>query len=169
MHYRPDAGCRNAQLSDAALLPTAPGTCSPPCSEESDGRDQWGNCIDMGCNAWFDGCNTCTGRGRMRACTEMWCNQRGQAECRDEAGGSDSGGMSECDACHARQARGENIACTFPGGPCSTGSVQTGGRCAQGFCENPNNCPQCAAGLTCNVPQGMMCAGTCYGTCAKGH
>ena len=25
----------------------------------------------------------------MRACTEMWCNQRGQAECRDEAGGSD--------------------------------------------------------------------------------
>lgn len=60
------------------------------------------------------------------------------------------------------------------GGPGSPGSgssapAQMGGRCAQGFCENQNDCPQCAAGLTCNVAPGMMCAGTCYGTCSKGH
>ncbi len=47
--------------------------------------------------------------------------------------------------------------------------AQMGERCAQGWCEDPSNCPQCAAGLTCSVPSGMMCAGTCYGTCAKAH
>lgn len=38
-----------------------------------------------------------------------------------------------------------------------------GARCAQGFCEDPGNCPQCAAGLTCAV---AFCgSGTCFGTC----
>ena len=46
-----------------------------------------------------------------------------------------------------------------------------GGRCAAtgSFCEDANDCPQCAAGLSCNVPAGVMCAGTCFGTCSKGH
>ena len=70
----------------------------------------------------------------------------------------------------ARQLRGENIACfNLCQAPVSSGGVAAGGRCADGFCENPMDCPQCAAGLTCNVMPGMMCAGTCYGTCAKGH
>ncbi len=52
----------------------------------------------------------------------------------------------------------------------STG-VSEGGRCASGFCEDPNNCPQCVAGLSCQVPANMMCAGTCFGTCVAidGH
>ena len=40
-----------------------------------------------------------------------------------------------------------------------------GARCAAGFCEDQNDCPQCAAGLTCATNPAMMCAGTCYGTC----
>ena len=44
-----------------------------------------------------------------------------------------------------------------PGG---TSTAAQGERCAAGFCENPRDCPHCADGLTCNVPQGMMCAGT---------
>lgn len=43
-----------------------------------------------------------------------------------------------------------------------------GQRCAVGFCED-GNCPACATGLTCVVPKGMMCAGTCFGTCSLGH
>lgn len=49
------------------------------------------------------------------------------------------------------------------------GFVGAGARCASGMCEDPTNCPQCAGGMTCNVPSGMMCAGTCYGTCSNGH
>ena len=44
-----------------------------------------------------------------------------------------------------------------PGG---TSTAAQGERCAAGFCENPRDCPHCADDLTCNVPQGMMCAGT---------
>ena len=46
-------------------------------------------------------------------------------------------------------------------------AVGKGERCAAGFCENPSDCPHCADGLTCNIPRGMMCAGTCYGTCGS--
>jgi len=45
-------------------------------------------------------------------------------------------------------------------------AAAAGGRCASGFCENQSDCPQCAAGSTCSVQPGMMCAGTCYGTCS---
>jgi hypothetical protein len=62
---------------------------------------------------------------------------------------------------------GGGLVVPAPGGD-AVGTV--GARCADGFCDDPSNCPQCAAGLFCNVPKGMMCAGTCYGTCAKpGH
>jgi len=44
--------------------------------------------------------------------------------------------------------------------------VAAGGRCSSGFCENPSDCPQCVTGSTCIVQPGMMCAGTCYGTCS---
>lgn len=44
--------------------------------------------------------------------------------------------------------------------------VAAGARCASGFCENPSDCPQCATGSTCSVQPGLMCAGTCYGTCS---
>lgn len=45
--------------------------------------------------------------------------------------------------------------------------VGAGDRCAVDFCEDSSDCPQCAAGLTCQVGAGQQaCAGTCYGTCA---
>eukprot|EP01048_Picozoa_sp_COSAG05_P023159 COSAG05_NODE_4901_length_1332_cov_2.076237_2_plen_96_part_00 len=50
----------------------------------------------------------------------------------------------------------------------SSDGVAAGGRCAAGFCEDMNNCPQCASGLTCTTQPGMMCAGTCFGTCQSG-
>jgi hypothetical protein len=156
----PELECVNTM----AMMMDAPGTCGPACPSDSPGRDQWGNCIEAGCQTWFDGCNTCTDSGM--SCTEMWCDSRGTAECRDSAAGS----ADQCAACQARQRRGENIACfNLCQAPVSSGGVVAGGRCADGFCENPMDCPQCAAGLTCNVMPGMMCAGTCYGTCAKGH
>lgn len=61
-----------------------------------------------------------------------------------------------------------NFACgagTTPTKP-PTKYAAVGGRCADGFCENRNDCPQCQKGLTCKVGKGLMCAGTCYGKCA---
>lgn len=45
--------------------------------------------------------------------------------------------------------------------------VADGGRCAAGFCENVNDCPQCAVGLQCVTPTNQLCAGTCYGRCTS--
>ncbi len=45
-------------------------------------------------------------------------------------------------------------------------TVGAGERCAIGFCENVQDCPQCASGLSCMAPAGQPCAGTCFGTCA---
>ena len=151
----PELECVNTM----AMMMDAPGTCGPPCPPNAMGRDQSGNCIDAGCQNWFDGCNTCTNG----VCTQQWCNTRGTAECRD---GAAAPADDQCAACHARQARGENIACV---GICDVGTALQGQRCADGFCENPGDCPHCAAGLQCMVSPGMMCAGTCFGTCAKGH
>merc|ERR1719253_229296 len=105
------------------MMMDAPGTCSPPCAPDSGGRDQWGNCIDAGCTTWFDGCNTCTRdepspaqlaasrnpvsvggmgmRGGM-SCTEMWCDQRGTAECRDGQGTASGGAGDRCHDCKSR-------------------------------------------------------------------
>ena len=147
-------------VNTMAMMMDAPGTCGPACPTTSMGRDQWGSCIDAGCQTWFDGCNTCTDG----SCTEMWCDTRGTAECRDSAT-APAGGNDQCAACQARQARGENIvspqaitatsylqessltdcllcvqACF---NLCNTGAAQAGQPCADGFCEDASNCPQC--------------------------
>lgn len=63
----------------------------------------------------------------------------------------------------------------FSGTDCEIGSsvqstVSVGGRCAaDAQCADVRNCPRCMTGLRCVVPRGMGCAGTCFGTCAKGH
>ena len=77
-------------------------------------------------------------------------------------------------SCHS-QSSGYTCLCPsgYTGPTCSTSMFGTdtsmgsslGERCAPGFCENQNDCPQCQAGLTCHVPQDLLCAGTCYGTC----
>ena len=48
-----------------------------------------------------------------------------------------------------------------------TNDKSVGQKCATGFCENMADCPRCKAGLTCVKPRGMMCAGKCFGKCAK--
>jgi hypothetical protein len=53
-----------------------------------------------------------------------------------------------------------------PGLDPSPSGVAVGGRCAAGFCENANDCPQCAAGLNCVTATDQLCAGTCYGQCS---
>merc|ERR1719503_484165 len=45
-------------------------------------------------------------------------------------------------------------------------TVGAGERCAIDFCEDEQDCPQCASGLSCMAPAGQPCAGTCFGTCA---
>ena len=48
-----------------------PGTCQPICNTV---RDLWGNCIDEGCNTWFDSCNTCiVKKDNTLQCTEEIC------------------------------------------------------------------------------------------------
>lgn len=66
------------------LVADAPGECRPPCAL---GRDGYGNCIDPGCTLWYDGCNTCrvSADQATSACTEMFCERPGKAECRDSA------------------------------------------------------------------------------------
>ena len=51
----------------------APGTCQQRCPTF---RDSWGNCIEKGCQQWFDGCNTCsTQSDNTLQCTEKLCYQ----------------------------------------------------------------------------------------------
>ena len=64
-------------------------------------------------------------------------------------------------------------ACFAPDPPCcaaqqaNSGGLE-GARCVSGFSEMGIQMP-CAAGLTCVRSAGMMCAGTCYGTCSAGN
>jgi len=94
-----------------------------------------------GCLNYNDGCNTCsrTDTTSPMSCTEMMCFMQGTPVCNTFAAGY--------------------------GGSKATDST-VGGVCALGFCEDPSQCPQCNAGMTCVAQAGMMCAGTCFGTCA---
>jgi len=51
----------------------APGTCQQRCPTF---RDSWGNCVDEGCQQWYDGCNTCSRQSDdTLQCTEQMCYQ----------------------------------------------------------------------------------------------
>jgi len=102
----------------------------------------------VGCAQWFDGCNTChrnSATGPMM-CTMMMCFAPGKSMCKSYLPGYGSGPVTSSGV--------------------SSGSG-VGARCAAGFCENPADCPKCSNGLKCHVNPGMMCAGTCYGTCVE--
>ena len=58
------------------MIADAPGTCQPICETS---RDDWGNCIESGCNSWFDGCNTCDLIDE--SCTEKVCHERKESRC----------------------------------------------------------------------------------------
>ena len=89
------------------------------------------------------------------------CVRKWEVPCADD--------YNDCPDCLEKQRKGQNIACPME---CNMiidtidaiAPVRNGDRCAQGFCEDPNNCPRCSNGLTCSVTA-QMCAGTCYGTC----
>jgi hypothetical protein len=98
-----------------------------------------------GCTQWFDGCNTCHRQGPTDpfSCTMMMCFQRGTPNCLSYSPGYTNRPVI-------------NVSPNF-------------GRCASGFCENPNDCPRCQSGYICRPAQ-SICAGTCYGTCQyNGH
>jgi hypothetical protein len=122
-----------------------------------------------GCTNWFDGCNSChrSGPTSPMMCTMMMCFRQGTPSCRAYAPGyGPSAGGPPVIAVDPMPP----VIVVDPMPPAGVSGVQVGGRCAAGFCENPRDCPQCAAGLTCQTA-GMMCAGTCYGTCqaSGGH
>ena len=61
------------------MIADAPGTCLPICNTI---RDNWGNCVDDGCEHWYDGCNHCFVKdGKIGGCTMMYCLQKGEAKC----------------------------------------------------------------------------------------
>tara|TARA_Y100000817_G_C16860454_1_gene545554 strand:+ start:2896 stop:3969 length:1074 start_codon:yes stop_codon:yes gene_type:complete len=59
------------------MVADAPGTCQQRCLTV---RDNWGNCIDEGCNQWFDGCNTCSVEDDTLSCTEIMCYKENKKE-----------------------------------------------------------------------------------------
>ena len=63
------------------MVADAPGTCMPICDTI---RDQWGNCVDEGCNSWYDGCNTCDiNNNNLENCSENICVDKGVPGCKD--------------------------------------------------------------------------------------
>ena len=61
------------------IIADSPGICRPKCEFE---RDSWGNCIDRGCNLWFDGCNTCRLiDNHIIRCTEKMCHSNKGPKC----------------------------------------------------------------------------------------
>ena len=121
--------------------------------------------ISIGCLQYFDGCNTCSRNAPTDplSCTMMMCFVQGTSSCSTYAPGYGDNDMIKIDDGFD----GFGIDPGFGVLPANMG-VAAGGSCASGFCEDPSNCPQCASGLTCQAQQGMMCAGTCFGTCVSG-
>jgi len=123
-----------------------PGATAPQCDEN-------GDYMPVQCSGSIGSC---------------WCTSPDGSEIPGTRMNTRSGQVLDISTCAAAQHPEIMVDPGF-GMPIRQTTAQFGERCAQGFCEDPTNCPQCAAGLTCSVPRGMMCAGTCYGTCAKGH
>jgi len=59
------------------------GNCEDLTNEET--YDSYGNLVPSDCQSWYDGCNTCSvlESGQM-ACTLMYCENPGEAYCKDE-------------------------------------------------------------------------------------
>ena len=62
------------------MVADAPGTCLPICNTI---RDNWGNCVDEGCEHWHDGCNQCNIENNNLQCTERMCYVPDNAHCID--------------------------------------------------------------------------------------
>ena len=62
------------------MIADAPGTCLPICNTI---RDNWGNCVDDGCEHWYDGCNQCNIVNNILECTEKMCYNAQGSHCMD--------------------------------------------------------------------------------------
>lgn len=63
------------------MIADAPGRCLEHCLTNQH-RDQYGNCIDLNCREWYDGCNTCQiGESGQLACTEKYCRTPSNHHC----------------------------------------------------------------------------------------
>lgn len=121
------------------MIADAPGTCQPICNTS---RDDWGNCIDEGCDLWFDGCNTCD--MREGSCTEKACYDKKEARCLDN---HDNSIPMNCET-------------WFDG--CNTCSVNRGELqgCTMMYCF-VNNEPYCQAFTTGTLNVGEICYRFC--------
>ena len=63
------------------MIADAPGTCLPVCNTI---RDNWGNCVDDGCEHWYDGCNQCSVIANRLECTEKMCYNGLNSHCLDD-------------------------------------------------------------------------------------
>ena len=64
------------------MIADAPGKCKQLCPSDSPSRDQYGNCIDIDCRSWFDGCNNClVGKNSQLDCNNNYCQQPINAQC----------------------------------------------------------------------------------------
>ena len=63
------------------MIADAPGTCLPICNTI---RDNWGNCVDDGCEHWYDGCNQCNVVNNILECTEKMCYNAQESHCMDD-------------------------------------------------------------------------------------
>ena len=125
-----------------------PGAFVPQCDEQ-------GDYMPVQCH------------GSVGSC---WCSDAQGTEIPGTRINSRGGQVLDIATCAAASHPDIMIPPVDPGFGMPTTTGQQGARCAAGFCENANDCPQCATGLTCAVQPMQACAGTCYGTCSKsGH
>jgi hypothetical protein len=74
----PNLECVNT-MSHA--IADAPGTCQEHCPNNQH-RDSYGNCIDLNCREWYDGCNTCQiSHSGQLICTEQSCTHTDNHHC----------------------------------------------------------------------------------------
>lgn len=123
------------------MIADAPGTCQPICDTF---RDYWGNCVDITCSVWFDGCNTCDiSDNTLTGCTEMMCSKRSETHC-----------------IQRKNNIPQNCLTWYDG--CNTCSVEKGviGACTLMYCFTENE-PYCQTFTTDNLNIGDICYRFC--------
>lgn len=153
------------------MIADAPGTCQQICSTF---RDTWGNCIEEGCNQWFDGCNSCSvDDNTLISCTEEVCFRPDtEARCLDEVNtitipNNCATWYDGCNTCSVHE--GELMACTLM--MCftqnephcetfTTGALHGGDLCYR-FCEDGSQTPinrqeDCPKGTICGSSSQSM-------------
>ena len=129
------------------MIADAPGTCLQMCSTF---RDQWGNCVDEGCNSWYDGCVICdVNNNILENCSENICYSRPteDAHCMD-------------DIDHTKPFIPKDCLTWYDG--CNTCSVNDGmlEACTMMYCFTTND-PHCQTYSISELNQGDICYRFC--------